>query len=121
MTLRARKEARLWGEFMDEHLEDVRRYDAHAKPETVVKIVNYLGIALRNPDARFVSCTRKTEMDRIREKFLEKKLRLSARDHDLDTLLSDTSEEMAGDRMKSRVTFYYLLARRAGRLGDFGD
>ena len=59
---------------MSDYLADVQRYDAGADPDTVAKIVKHLGIALRNRDSSLVSCTDPSELDRVREKWCEKKL-----------------------------------------------
>jgi hypothetical protein len=41
---------------------------------TVDKIVKHLGIALRSRDSSLVSCSDPSELDRVREKWCEKKL-----------------------------------------------
>lgn len=37
-----------------------------------------------------------------------------------DALLAEVEEAMKADRTKNRVTVYYLLAEKAGRLDVFG-
>jgi len=74
-----------------DYIENVRKYDSGATEAVVQKVVNYCGIALRSKDASLVGCSDETEKNRIRD-----------------------------DRMKSRVTFYYLLAKNAGKLSIFG-
>ena len=50
---------------------------------------------------------------------MRKKLNLTDADDVLDAALKDIVEVMKGDRAKSRVTFYYLLAEKYGKLDDF--
>ena len=102
---------------MSEYLEDVQRYDSGANDETVAKIVKHLGIALRGRDSSLVSCTDTSELDRVREKWSMKKLGetdVSA----CDDIIGKVCEEMSGERNKSRVTFYYLVAKHHGKLGS---
>jgi hypothetical protein len=99
-----------------DYIDDVRRYDAAASEDTVGKIVKHLGIALQNKDSSLVSSSDKTELDRVRDKWGIKKLGLdeaTAAGH-----VKDVAATMSGDRQKQRVTFYYLVAQAAGKLGD---
>jgi Protein of unknown function (DUF2853) len=99
-----------------DYIDDVRRYDTGANEETVGKIVKHLGIALSNKDSSLVSATDKTEMDRVRDKWAIGKLGL---DEGSAALIVDkVASEMSADRQKQRVTFYYLAAKHANKLGD---
>jgi hypothetical protein len=84
-------------------------------------IVKHLGIALRGKDCSFVACT-KAERDLVRDHFLKKILKKNARicagQSELDRSFADVCQ-MHGDRDKPRVTFYYLLAERFGKLSIF--
>jgi Protein of unknown function (DUF2853) len=99
---------------------DVKKFVPNASEEVVQGIVKHLGIALQNRDASFVACGDKAERDRVREGFLKKKLGLKQPDADLDKAIMDVCAEMQSIRDKPRVTFYYLLAERYGRLSAFG-
>ncbi len=101
---------------MSEYLEDVQRYDSGADSAVVDKIVKHLGIALRSRDASLVSCSDQSELDRVIEKWGGKKLGMSAAA--ASEIVSKVCEEMDEDRQKQRVTFYYLVAKHAGKLGD---
>lgn len=101
---------------MADYLADVQRYDSGASEEIVTKIVKHLGIALRSKDASLVSCSDQTELDRVIEKWCGKKLGIDAGAG--AELVGKVCEEMKGDRQKQRVTFYYLVAKHAGKLGD---
>jgi hypothetical protein len=102
---------------MSDYLSDVQRYDAGADADVVQKIVKHLGIALRSQDASMVSCTDKSELDRVTAKWCMKKLGETDAAAG-DAVVAKVCEAMKGDNRKSRVTFYYLVAREMGKLGD---
>jgi len=102
---------------MSDYLADVQRYDAGADADTVAKIVKHLGIALRSRDASLVSCSDSSELDRVRASWCVKKLGHSD-ESKCDEVIAAICETMKGDRNKARVTFYYLVAKSFGQLGD---
>jgi hypothetical protein len=61
----------------------------------------------------------KAERERVRDRFLKKKLALTGSNADLDAAVTAVGETMKGDRDKSRVAFYYLLADKFGKLAVF--
>lgn len=99
---------------------NVRKYAPDADSAAIAGIVRHCGIALQSRDASLVSFTDKSETDRVRESFLKKKLGLTQSDADLDSSIAAVGETMKSDRMKNRVTVYYLLAEKFGKLGLFG-
>ena len=98
---------------------DVKKYVPEADESAIKGIVRHCGIALQSRDGSYVSCTDKAERDRVRDSFLKKKLALTDGDADLDKVLMAVCEKMKADRDKSRVTFYYLLAEKYGKLALF--
>jgi hypothetical protein len=98
---------------------DVKKYVSNPDEAAIKGIVKHCGIALRSRDASFVSCTDKAERDRVRDSFLKKKLVLSGSDAELDKAIMDVCQKMNADRDKPRVTFYYLLAEKYGKLAAF--
>lgn len=104
-----------------EFIDDVRRYDAGANEETVGKIVKHLGIALQRndsgglTDSGLVAATDQTELDRVRDKWGVAKLGLDEGSAAL--IVSKVADEMKSDSRKNRVTFYYLTAKHADKLG----
>ncbi|MGF1650676.1 MAG: DUF2853 family protein [Hyphomicrobiaceae bacterium] len=98
-----------------DHLADVQRYLPDANADVVAAIVRHLGIALRSRDASLVSCSSKSELERVRESWCKKKLTCEHSDADLDAAIKKVCETMKGDHQKKRVTFYYLLARELGK------
>jgi hypothetical protein len=102
---------------MSKYLADVQKYDASASEEVVVKIEKHLGIALRNRDSSMVACSDQAELDRVREKWCFKKLGLTDAEK-ADSVIEKVCQEMSADSSKSRVTFYYLVAKHLGKLGE---
>ncbi len=98
-----------------DYLADIRKYDATADEAVVDKIVKHLGIALRNRDSSLVSCSDPEELSRVREKWCKKKFG-ETDDARCDSAIEKVCETMAADRSKSRVTFYYLVAKQLGKL-----
>lgn len=102
---------------MSDYLADVRRYDAAADEAVVDKIVKHLGIALRNRDSSLVSATDPEELKRVRDSWVHKKLGVADEAKAVE-VVDHVAEVMKGDRNKGRVTFYYLVAKQLGKLGD---
>jgi hypothetical protein len=98
---------------------DVKKYVPTADDQAIAGIVRYCGIALRNRDSSLVSFSDKTEVARVRDNFLKKKLALSQSDAEIDAALNAVSEKMKGDNTKNRVTVYYLLAEHFNKLSMF--
>jgi hypothetical protein len=99
--------------------KEVKKYVSNPDEAAIKGIVKHCGIALQSRDASFVACTDKSERDRVRDSFLKKKLALSDSDAELDQAVMAVCQKMHADRDKSRVTFYYLLAERYGKLAAF--
>jgi hypothetical protein len=103
-----------------DYAADVKKYAKKVDEDAVAGIVRHCGIALRSRDASMVSCSQKPELERVRESFLKKKLALSDDDAKLDAAIDDVCETMGrSNKNKSRVTFYYLLAEKYGKLDMF--
>ena len=103
---------------MSEYSDDIAKYTPSVDDAAVAGIVKHLGIALRKQDSSLVSCTDPTELNRVRDSWLKKKLALANPDDELDAAIAAVCGTMKADRTKHRVTFYYLLAEQYGKLGD---
>jgi hypothetical protein len=101
---------------MTDYLANVRKYDGAADEAIVAKIVKHLGIALRNRDSSLVSATDRSELDRVVEKWCGKKLGVTG--PEAGAAVDAVCKTMAGENHKSRVTFYYLVAKELGKLGS---
>ena len=98
---------------------DIAKYTSKVNAGAISGIVKHLGIALRNRDSSLVSASDPTELARVRDGFMKKKLALTNTDAELDAALKDVVTKMAADRNKSRVTVCYLLAEKFGKLNLF--
>lgn len=100
---------------MSDHLEDVKKYAKKPVNEAAVAgLEKTYRLVLSQADTRYVACSDKAELETVRKNFLEKKLGLSG--DDLDASVKEVCETMKATRSKSRLTFYYLLAERYGKL-----
>ena len=99
---------------MTDYLADVKKYDAAADEAIVGKIVKDLGIALRNRDSSLVSASDPEELARVKASWCVKKLGVT--DDSADKAIAAAAKAMAADRSKSRVTFYYLVAKELDKL-----
>lgn len=101
-----------------DYTTDIKKYSPSVDDKAVQGIVKYLGIALKSSDdAALVSCSSKDELQRVRENFMKKKLKLAQSDAELDMILKGVCEQMKADKTKARVTFCYLIAEKTGKLG----
>ena len=100
---------------MSDYLANVQKYTDNVDEAVVDKIVKYCGIALRNRDSSTVASSDPKELATVRDGFAAKKLELSP--EEADAGIEKVCEIMKGDRAKSRVTFYYLLAEQTDTLG----
>ena len=98
---------------------DVRKYAPDADDAAIKGVVRHCGIALHKRDSSLVSFSDKTELDRVRDGFMKKKLALTDSDADLDASLAEVGHTLKGDRTKNRVTVYYLLAEKHDKLDLF--
>ena len=103
---------------MSDYVADLSKYTTGINEHAVKAIVNYCGIALRNRDSALVSTSDPTELATVRTGFAAKKLALSP--EAADAGIKAVAEKMKGERNKSRVTFYYLLAEATGTLDKLG-
>ncbi|MEM9029268.1 MAG: DUF2853 family protein [Pseudomonadota bacterium] len=99
-----------------DYVAEVKRYEDAPNEAAVAGIVKHLGIALRSKDGSLVSCSSKSELERVRESWCKKKLALTQSDADLDAAIKDVCEAMKADQRKNRVIFYYLLAKKFNKI-----
>ena len=100
----------------ERYYENVKKYDARASRSVVQNIVDYCGVALKSRDSSLVACSDEAELKRVANGFVTKKLGMNTGQMDL---VQDVCQQMKGQRQKSRVTFYYLAAKKAKKLSVF--
>ncbi|MEM7729418.1 MAG: 50S ribosomal protein L15 [Pseudomonadota bacterium] len=101
-----------------DYLGKTQDFDADADEAVIAKIEKYLGASLSNKDAKFVSCGDESELETIAKGFMKKKLGVEDKAEAMEKVKA-VCEQMKPHRMKNRVTFYYLLAKNEGKLGEF--
>ena len=101
-----------------EYLRVTREYDADVDPAIVTKIEKHLGASLKNKDAKYVACSDETELETIVKGFMKKKMGVDDKEAAMEKVKA-VCTIMKPTRMKNRVTFYYLLAKAEGKLGEF--
>ena len=98
-------------------IEDIKKYAPAADEAVVAAMEKTYALALTNADARLVSYSDPDELKTVRENFVKKKLGVSASDADIDAAIAEVGKQIPGQ--KKRLTVYYLLAEKYGKLGVF--
>jgi len=79
------------------------------------KVTRGLGPSIYNQDSSRVSCSDKSETDRVKENFLIKKLGLKD-GPELDNAIKEVCETFGSkNQRKYRAIFYYLLVKKFGK------
>ena len=112
----AKKPAAKKGTDFDKYYEKVKAYDPKASKKVVENIVKYCGVSLQSRDSSLVACSDESELQTVANGFVTKKLGLEEGQMEL---VKSVCEQMKGTRLKSRVTFYYLAAKKAKKLSLF--
>ena len=99
---------------------DVRKYAPDADDGVIAAVVRHCGIALQNRESSQVSFADLAETRHVRDGYCRKKLGLTDSDPVVDAAIARIGERINGDRVRNRVTVYYLLAEAFGKLGVFG-
>ena len=103
---------------LKDRVADIAKYTKSVDEAAVAGIVRHLGIALRNRDSALVAGTDPEEMKRVRESWCKKKLGITEGDDKIDASVKAVVEKLKADRSKERVTVYYLIAEKYGKLAD---
>ncbi len=97
---------------------DIKNY-SDVDEAVVTAMVRSYGLVMRKADTRLVACGDPEELATVKQNFLKKKLGLSQGDSELDAMIQKVCNTMKASNHKNRLTFYYLLAKDAGKLGVF--
>jgi hypothetical protein len=98
---------------------DVKIYRPDADDAAIAGLEKTYRLVMSDADSRYVALSDKDERATVKANFLKKKLGLELSDAEADAALDEVAETMKADRTKSRITVYYLLAEKFGKLGDF--
>ena len=102
---------------MSNYGESIGRFCESVDQAAIDGLVKHLGIALQNADGSTVAVSDENELATIRDGFCAKHLGMDSAA--ADKAVGEVAELMQHDTAKCRVTFYYLLADKAGKLADF--
>jgi Protein of unknown function (DUF2853) len=102
-----------------DHAEAVRKYATNVDEAALTGMMKNYALVLSKPDTRLVAASDPTEMQRVVDNFLKKKLGLKDGNDALMASCKAVAETMKADRNKSRLAFYYLLAAHYGKLAMF--
>ncbi len=84
--------------------------------DLITKVTVGLGPSIYSKDAECVSCSDDTELSRVRENFLKKKLGLTKSDDELNVAIRNVCQKLgSSNRHKYRALFYALLAQDLGK------
>jgi Protein of unknown function (DUF2853) len=98
---------------------DVKIYRPNADDAAIEGLLKTYRLVMSSQDSAYVAFSDKDEVETVKTNFLQKKLGLTESDAALDAALDEVKETMKADRTKSRITVYYLLAEKFGKLGLF--
>lgn len=79
----------------------------------VADIAGRFRMMLDNKDAMLVSGSDPSELETVRKNFVVKKLGVTDQDKGVE-VVQKVATRMSGIKMKSRVTFYYLVQKALG-------
>ena len=96
------------------YIENAQKLNLNLSKELIEKVTKSLGPSIYNKDSEIVSCSDKSELERVKENFLKKKLALSNQNEsELDNTLKEICEKMgSSNKNKYRALFYALLVQK---------
>lgn len=98
---------------MENYLEDIKKYDPSPNETVAEKIARNLRLVMTHKDARYVAVTEKGELDVVVKNFAMEKLGVSK--DKAEIAVNKVAEIMHKDHQKSRITFYYLVAKELNK------
>jgi len=98
---------------MENAKQDVKRYDSSPDMAAVEKLCKHLHPAMQDDDGKWVAMSDPKEVERV-QRWAEKHLAVG---HDkAKQAIEAVAKEMHRDHNKNRVTFYYLMAKKLGKV-----
>jgi len=92
--------------------ETAKKLKLKLSDELIEAVTRGLGPSIYNRDSETVACSDKSELERLRENFLKKKLGLNQPDDVLDRAIEEVCQELKGLNRKYRALFYALLVKK---------
>ena len=103
-------------ELRNEYLDQIKAIEGTVDSLLFIKVIRLLGPAIYNRDTALVSCSDESERNSIAKGFGVKRLDLTHKD--ALELVEKTCLKMKKSRFKSRVVFYYFMAKEIGSTLD---
>jgi len=101
---------------LEKCLADIERFDANPDRAAIERLTRYLLPTIQNHDAQFVATADEEEVTYVEEKWAQDKLGASA--GEARQAVAHVAAQMKDTHNKSRITFYYLVAKNLGKLGS---
>ncbi|WP_273755150.1 DUF2853 family protein [Bartonella sp. MM73XJBT.G] len=98
---------------MTNNLADIKVYDSNPDAAAVERLSQRLALVMKKQDAALVATSDPKELERV-EKWVQDVLEVD--EQSAKMAVSKVSQMMAGERRKSRITFYYLVAKQLNAL-----
>ncbi|WP_208440652.1 DUF2853 family protein [Bartonella raoultii] len=98
---------------MTNNLADIKVYDSNPDAAAVERLSQRLALVMKKQDAALVATSDPKELERV-EKWVQDVL--EADEQSAKMAVSKVAQMMAGERIKSRITFYYLVAKQLNAL-----
>jgi hypothetical protein len=97
------------------YIDENKKLDLGLSEDLISKVTIGLGPSIHNKDAETVSCSDASELERVKQNYLIKKLGCQDSPQ-LDEAIKDVCEKMgSSNRNKYRALFYALLAKQFGK------
>ncbi|QEE12452.1 DUF2853 family protein [Bartonella krasnovii] len=94
---------------MTNNLADIKVYDSNPDAAAVERLSQRLALVMKKQDAALVATSDPKELERV-EKWVQDVLEVD--EQSAKMAVSKVAQMMAGERRKSRITFYYLVAKQ---------
>ena len=101
-----------------DYVADILKYTDTVDEAVVASMEKTYRLVLSQADSAVVAYGDPAELETVKQNFLIKKLGLSDADG-LDDAIAAVGAKMQGVSRKNRLTVYYLLAERLGKLDAF--
>ncbi|WP_208435941.1 DUF2853 family protein [Bartonella phoceensis] len=98
---------------MKNDLEDIKLYDPNPDEAAIERLSHRLALVMQKQDASLVATSDSKEVERV-EKWVQDVLDVD--EQSAKMAVEKVAEMMSGNRRKSRMTFYYLVAKQLNRL-----
>ncbi|NPA03463.1 MAG: DUF2853 family protein [Epsilonproteobacteria bacterium] len=92
--------------------QKMKEIDPNFDEELLEKITKSLGPSIYNKNSETVSCSKSSELLRVRNNFLRMKLGLDKSDKELDEAIKEVCEKLKVLKNKYRPIFYYFLVKK---------